>query len=152
MIRVREGLAALADEPAVAEWSARRVVEDMVLALQASVLLRDAPGRRGRRILCRTPRRARPRVRRPAAGSPGRPSSSAPWRCRGPTPHRRAVVRRQLSSTHRWLGHPVIVPPLAGLVRVGSAAEANAAMMTDEPPSAVQAVVSRLEDVRPLWS
>jgi hypothetical protein len=112
MIRVREGLAALADEPAVAEWSARRVVEDMVLALQASVLLRDAPGRRGRRILCRT----------------------------------------QLSSTHRWLGHPVIVPPLAGLVRVGSAAEANAAMMTDEPPSAVQAVVSRLEDVRPLWS
>jgi putative acyl-CoA dehydrogenase len=43
MVRVREGLAALADEPAAAEWSARRVVEDMALALQASLLLRDAP-------------------------------------------------------------------------------------------------------------
>jgi putative acyl-CoA dehydrogenase len=43
MTRVRDGLAALAADPAVAEWSARRVVEDMALALQASLLLRHAP-------------------------------------------------------------------------------------------------------------
>ncbi len=43
MVRVREGLAALAADPAAAEWSARRVVEDMALALQASLLLRHAP-------------------------------------------------------------------------------------------------------------
>jgi putative acyl-CoA dehydrogenase len=43
MMRTREGLAALAADPAVAEWSARRVVEDMALALQASLLLRNAP-------------------------------------------------------------------------------------------------------------
>ncbi len=43
LIRVREGLVALAADPAVAEWSARRVVEDMALALQASLLLRHAP-------------------------------------------------------------------------------------------------------------
>jgi putative acyl-CoA dehydrogenase len=43
MLCVREGLAALAADPAVAEWSARRVVEDMALALQASLLLRHAP-------------------------------------------------------------------------------------------------------------
>jgi putative acyl-CoA dehydrogenase len=43
MIEVREGLAALAGDPAMAEWSARRVVEDMALALQASLLLRHAP-------------------------------------------------------------------------------------------------------------
>jgi putative acyl-CoA dehydrogenase len=43
MIRTREGLAALATDPAVAEWSVRRVVEDMALALQASALLRSAP-------------------------------------------------------------------------------------------------------------
>ena len=39
----RDGLAALSADPAVAEWSARRVVEDMALALQASLLLRHAP-------------------------------------------------------------------------------------------------------------
>jgi putative acyl-CoA dehydrogenase len=43
MIRVREGLASLAADPAAAEWSARRVVEDMALALQASLLLRHSP-------------------------------------------------------------------------------------------------------------
>jgi putative acyl-CoA dehydrogenase len=43
MERVREGLAALAADPGQAQWSARRVVEDMALALQASLLLRDAP-------------------------------------------------------------------------------------------------------------
>lgn len=43
MVRVREGLAELAAEPALAEWSARRLVEDMALALQASMLLRHAP-------------------------------------------------------------------------------------------------------------
>jgi putative acyl-CoA dehydrogenase len=43
MGRTREGLAALAADPAMAEWSARRVVEDMALALQASLLLRHAP-------------------------------------------------------------------------------------------------------------
>jgi putative acyl-CoA dehydrogenase len=43
MQRVREGLAALAADPAAAEWSARRVVEDMALGLQASLLLRHAP-------------------------------------------------------------------------------------------------------------
>ena len=41
--RVREGLGALASIPRRAEWSARRVVEDMALALQASLLLRHAP-------------------------------------------------------------------------------------------------------------
>ena len=41
--RVREGLATLAVDPAQAQWSARRVVEDMALALQASLLLRHAP-------------------------------------------------------------------------------------------------------------
>lgn len=41
--RTREGLAALAADPAMAQWSARRVVEDMALALQASLLLRHAP-------------------------------------------------------------------------------------------------------------
>jgi len=43
MLRVREGLAELAADRAAAEWSARRVVEDMALALQASLLLRHAP-------------------------------------------------------------------------------------------------------------
>ena len=43
MLRVREGLAALGSDPAEAQWSARRVVEDMALALQASLLLRHAP-------------------------------------------------------------------------------------------------------------
>jgi putative acyl-CoA dehydrogenase len=43
MTHVREGLAALAANSAVAEWSARRVVEDMALALQASLLLRHSP-------------------------------------------------------------------------------------------------------------
>ncbi len=43
MARVREGLAALAADPAEAQWSARAVVEDMALALQASLLLRHAP-------------------------------------------------------------------------------------------------------------
>src|SRR5271165_820894 len=43
MAKVREGLTALAADPAMAEWSARRVVEDMALALQASLLLRHAP-------------------------------------------------------------------------------------------------------------
>ncbi len=41
--RVRDGLAGLAQDPAQAQWSARRVVEDMALALQASLLLRHAP-------------------------------------------------------------------------------------------------------------
>src|SRR5438270_6414967 len=43
MLGVREGLAALAADPAMAEWSARRVVEDMALALQASLVLRHSP-------------------------------------------------------------------------------------------------------------
>ena len=43
MQRTRDGLAALSADPAVAEWSARRVVEDMALALQASLLIRHAP-------------------------------------------------------------------------------------------------------------
>ena len=43
MQRTRDGLAALSADPTAAEWSARRVVEDMALALQASVLLRHAP-------------------------------------------------------------------------------------------------------------
>ncbi len=43
MERVRAGLAALQAGPAEAQWSARRVVEDMALALQASLLLRHAP-------------------------------------------------------------------------------------------------------------
>jgi putative acyl-CoA dehydrogenase len=43
MTRVREGLAALAAEPESAEWRARRVVEGMALALQASLLLRHCP-------------------------------------------------------------------------------------------------------------
>jgi putative acyl-CoA dehydrogenase len=43
MVDVREGLAALAANPAMAEWGARRVVEDMALALQASLLLRHSP-------------------------------------------------------------------------------------------------------------
>ncbi len=42
LARVHEGLAAVAAEPAGAEWSARRLVEDMALALQASLLLRHA--------------------------------------------------------------------------------------------------------------
>ena len=33
----------MAADPAAAEWSARRVVEDMALALQASLLLRHSP-------------------------------------------------------------------------------------------------------------
>jgi putative acyl-CoA dehydrogenase len=43
MQHVREGLAGLASDPLSAQWSARRVVEDMALALQASLLLRHAP-------------------------------------------------------------------------------------------------------------
>jgi putative acyl-CoA dehydrogenase len=42
MARVREDLAGLGHTP-TAQWSARRTVEDMALALQASVLLRHAP-------------------------------------------------------------------------------------------------------------
>jgi putative acyl-CoA dehydrogenase len=41
--RVRESLRALGEDPATAQWSARRVVEDMALALQASLLLQHAP-------------------------------------------------------------------------------------------------------------
>jgi putative acyl-CoA dehydrogenase len=41
--RTREGLAALSADHGVAQWSARRVVEDMALALQGSLLLRHAP-------------------------------------------------------------------------------------------------------------
>src|SRR3984893_2604565 len=43
MMRVREGLAELTADAGAAEWSARRVVEDMALALQASLLLRHSP-------------------------------------------------------------------------------------------------------------
>jgi putative acyl-CoA dehydrogenase len=43
IVGVREGLAALGEDPGGAQWSARRVVEDMALALQASLLLRHAP-------------------------------------------------------------------------------------------------------------
>jgi putative acyl-CoA dehydrogenase len=43
MLRVREGLAALAADPASAQWAARRLVQDMALALQASLLLRHSP-------------------------------------------------------------------------------------------------------------
>jgi putative acyl-CoA dehydrogenase len=41
--RVRTGLAALSRDPASSQWSARRAVEDMALALQASLLLQHAP-------------------------------------------------------------------------------------------------------------
>ena len=41
--RVREGLAGLAADPGSAQWGARRVVEDMALALQGSLLLRHSP-------------------------------------------------------------------------------------------------------------
>ena len=41
--RVRESLRSLGEDPATAQWSARRVVEDMALALQASLLLQHAP-------------------------------------------------------------------------------------------------------------
>ncbi len=41
--RVRDGLAALPTDPADAQWGARRLVEDLALALQASLLLRHAP-------------------------------------------------------------------------------------------------------------
>ena len=50
---------------------ARRVVEDLALALQASLLVRDAPLRGGRRVLRRAARRGRPRLRH-AAGQRGR--------------------------------------------------------------------------------
>jgi putative acyl-CoA dehydrogenase len=43
MTHVREALRGLAANPATADWSARRVVEDMALALQASLLLRHSP-------------------------------------------------------------------------------------------------------------
>ena len=43
MQHTRDGLGALSADPGAAEWSARRVVEDMALALQASLLLRHAP-------------------------------------------------------------------------------------------------------------
>ncbi len=41
--RVREGLAALAADTASAQWGARRVVEDMALALQGSLLAQNSP-------------------------------------------------------------------------------------------------------------
>jgi putative acyl-CoA dehydrogenase len=41
--RMREGLSALAADPASAQWGARRVVEDMALVLQGSLLLQSAP-------------------------------------------------------------------------------------------------------------
>ena len=40
--RVRAGIAALAADPDSAQWGARRVVEDMAVALQASLLLRHS--------------------------------------------------------------------------------------------------------------
>jgi putative acyl-CoA dehydrogenase len=43
LVRAREGLAALAAAPSSGQWSARRLVEDLALALQASLLLRHAP-------------------------------------------------------------------------------------------------------------
>ena len=43
MLGVREGLDALTADPGQAQWGARRAVEDMALALQASLLLRHAP-------------------------------------------------------------------------------------------------------------
>jgi putative acyl-CoA dehydrogenase len=43
MLRTREALAALALDRGDAEWAARRAVEDMALALQASLLLRHSP-------------------------------------------------------------------------------------------------------------
>ena len=39
---MREGLAGLAADPGTAQWAARRVVEDMAIALQASLLLRHS--------------------------------------------------------------------------------------------------------------
>ena len=58
-------LAELAGEDA--QWLARRAVEDLALAFQASLLVRHAPPRR-RRVLRRAARRgARPRVRHAAA-------------------------------------------------------------------------------------
>ncbi len=41
--RVRDGLAALTADPGSAQWAARRLAEDMALALQASLLLRHSP-------------------------------------------------------------------------------------------------------------
>ena len=47
-----------------AQWLARRAVEDLAVAFQASLLVRTAPRRGRRRVLRRPPRRrARPRVR-----------------------------------------------------------------------------------------
>jgi putative acyl-CoA dehydrogenase len=43
LIGVRERLAAQTTDPATAQWSARRLVEDMALALQASLMLRHGP-------------------------------------------------------------------------------------------------------------
>lgn len=41
--RVRQALGALDAVPEIAEWSARRLVQDLALALQASLLLRHSP-------------------------------------------------------------------------------------------------------------
>ncbi len=43
LVHVRKQLAAQTSDPAVAQWSARRLVEDMALALQVSLMLRHAP-------------------------------------------------------------------------------------------------------------
>jgi putative acyl-CoA dehydrogenase len=42
LARAREGLSGLAADPGTAQWGARRVVEDMAIALQASLLLRHS--------------------------------------------------------------------------------------------------------------
>ena len=43
LARLRDGLTALAGDPGSAQWAARRLTEDMALALQASLLLRNSP-------------------------------------------------------------------------------------------------------------
>ena len=43
MTHLREGISRLTADPGSAQWSARRVVQDMAVALQASLLLRHSP-------------------------------------------------------------------------------------------------------------
>ena len=71
-----------------AEWSARRLVEDMALALQACLLLRHSPAVRVVGLLRRTSGAAGPRVRRPPAGNRRRSDRRARARALGSASHR----------------------------------------------------------------
>ncbi len=70
--RLDDRVAALKDQfsdPATLETRARRVVEDMALCLQGSLLVRHGPAGRGRRLLRLAPgRRRRPGVRHASRG------------------------------------------------------------------------------------